>query len=144
MTGVTPQEYMENWLLQINYPEVAVILGTNAQNNTRVYFLQKRFLLSQEYFPDIDTPSPFGYEWLIYLKCRAGGIYPNDHSGGQVREFTYFLNYEMGQIDLDRHYTWVKCNNDFRGYYVTDYSAQQFLIFDELLFKNQSVLLLFY
>ena len=62
MTGVTPQDYMENWLLQINYPQVSIKLSSNPQGNTRVSFSQSRFLLSQEIKPEIDPPSPFGYE----------------------------------------------------------------------------------
>lgn len=62
MTGVTPQDYMENWLLQINYPQVSIVLSNNPQGNTRVSFSQSRFLLSQEIKPEIDPPSPFGYE----------------------------------------------------------------------------------
>lgn len=79
------------------------------------------------------------YQWLIYLKCRAGGIAPTSHLSGDVREFTYFLSEQTGQIDLDRPYSWVKCNNDFKGYYVTDYSLDQFSIFTSVIVNNQSV-----
>ena len=47
MSSVTPQEYMENWLLQINYPEVAVLMEVNS-GVTRIKFIQNRFLLSPE------------------------------------------------------------------------------------------------
>lgn len=83
------------------------------------------------------------FKWQIYLRCRAGGIYPNDHLSGNIREFTYFLRVESGYIDLDRHYTWVKCNNDFRGYYVLDYSAQLFAVFDEILSRNKEVMFIY-
>ena len=67
MTGVTAQQYMETWIKQTNYPEVAVIMGTNPEtSNTRVFFYQKRFLLSQEVIPDIDFPSPFGLEIFYF------------------------------------------------------------------------------
>lgn len=57
MSSISPQEYMENWLLQINYPEVSVILD-NKSDKSRVKFRQARFLLSQEGF-DLDQVSPF-------------------------------------------------------------------------------------
>ncbi len=62
-TGVTAQQYMENWLLQINYPQVDIILRNN-QDPTRsiVDFTQTRFSLSI-YDEDLFEPvvSPFGY-----------------------------------------------------------------------------------
>lgn len=61
MTGTTPEQFMATWIKQTNYPEVAVVLATNAQSNSRVYFVQKRFLMSQDVLPDIDFPSPFGF-----------------------------------------------------------------------------------
>ena len=67
MANVTAQQYMETWIKQTNYPEVAVLMGTNTQTNvTRVRFYQKRFLLSQEVLPDIDVPSPFG---CVHFTC---------------------------------------------------------------------------
>lgn len=54
MNGVTPQEYMENWLLEINYPEVAVIMEEDS-GRTRIKFRQARFLLSPE---GLDGESP--------------------------------------------------------------------------------------
>ena len=163
MTGTTPTEFMSHWIKQTNYPEVAVVLATNTQGNSRVYFLQKRFLMSPEVLPDIDFPSPykliifsiflqfyskmnrinlifFSFRWQVYLKCRAGGTGPNQHMTGNIHEFTFFLSLETGQIDLDRRYSWVKCNNDFRGYYVVDYSAQLLAAFDEVLSSSKDVI----
>ena len=60
-TGVTAQQYMENWLLQINYPQVDIVLN-NAHSETLVEFKQNRFLLTvmdEQFFPPII--SPFGY-----------------------------------------------------------------------------------
>ena len=60
MDGVTAKEYIETWIKQTNYPKVTISLGTNEKNNSKVFFNQKRFLISQETLPDIDFPSPFG------------------------------------------------------------------------------------
>lgn len=81
----------------------------------------------------------FSFKWQVYLKCRAGGIGPSQHLAGDIREFNFFLRFESGQIDLDRRYSWIKCNNEFRGYYVMDYSAQLLLAFDEILSTNKDV-----
>lgn len=62
MSGVTPQEYMENWLLQINYPEVAVLMELE-NSVTRIKFRQSRFLLSPEGIDGADQVSPFKYKF---------------------------------------------------------------------------------
>lgn len=41
----TSQEYIENWLLQINYPEIDVKIE-NSVSDTKVTFVQDRYLLS--------------------------------------------------------------------------------------------------
>ena len=61
--GVTAKQYMDNWLLQINYPEVSVQLDS-VNSRTRVIFKQNRFLLSEEGIEGIDITSP--YEYLLF------------------------------------------------------------------------------
>jgi hypothetical protein len=56
--GVTAQQYMENWLNQINYPHVDIILK-NDQSVSVVDFYQERFSLSvfdENFFPPIVSP----------------------------------------------------------------------------------------
>lgn len=62
--GVTAEDYIKTWLLQINYPEVDISLD-NQGSETIVKFVQDRFLLSvyDESFID-STPSPFKYKLL--------------------------------------------------------------------------------
>jgi hypothetical protein len=60
--GVTAKQYMENWLLQINYPVVNVILDNDKDPIVSVVdFIQERFSLSV-YNEDLFIPieSPFG------------------------------------------------------------------------------------
>lgn len=155
MSSTTPADFMATWIRQTNYPGVNVVLGSNpAGTVSRVSFVQKRFLMTQDVIPGIDFPSPFGfvimletlenldniclffflrYRWQIYLKCRAGGTLPDQHTTGEIREFNFFLHDESGFIDLDRRYTWVKCNNDFRGYYILDYSEELFAALNQVL-----------
>jgi hypothetical protein len=60
--GVTAKQYMESWLLQINYPVVDVILNNDKDPSLSVVdFFQDRFSLSV-YNEDLFIPieSPFG------------------------------------------------------------------------------------
>lgn len=76
--------------------------------------------------------------WKIHLQCKAGGTYnaagtTTQHIIGDVVEFEYFLTSNEGFIDLSRRFTWVKCNRDFKGYYVTEYLDSNYEIFAFLL-----------
>ena len=56
--GVSAQQYMENWLFQINYPQIDISLN-NSQAQTVVNFIQERFSLSnydEDFFPPIVSP----------------------------------------------------------------------------------------
>jgi aminopeptidase N len=57
--NVTAKAYMDTWLLQINYPEVAVILDNNG-TNTELTFKQERYtvtVIDEEYlFVPIESP----------------------------------------------------------------------------------------
>ena len=44
--GVTTKQYMDTWLLQINYPEVAVILN-NTATQSQVEFVQERYSVTE-------------------------------------------------------------------------------------------------
>lgn len=66
MTNTTATEYMAHWIKQTNYPQIGVIVGTNSQGNSRIFFIQKRFLMSPQILPDIDFPSPFKLAFLGY------------------------------------------------------------------------------
>lgn len=58
------------------------------------------------------------------------------HITGSVKEFNFFLKDTDGSVDLDRKYTWVKCNKDFKGYYVTDYSNDNFQALEQVLIQK--------
>ena len=65
--NVTAQQYMENWLLQINYPKVSIEL-TSANSKTTVSFKQSRFSLNDaNVSPDDGIASPFGYIEFISI-----------------------------------------------------------------------------
>ena len=76
--------------------------------------------------------------WKIHLQCKAGGTFnaagtSTQHIAGQLVEFEYFLTSTEGSIDLSRRFTWVKCNKEFKGYYVTEYLDSNYEIFQFLL-----------
>ncbi len=58
--NVTAQQYMENWLNQINYPQVDIVLDNKQDPSaSTVEFRQQRFLLSiydENFFPPIVSP----------------------------------------------------------------------------------------
>ena len=43
---VTTKQYMDTWLLQINYPEVAVVLN-NTGAGSQVEFIQERYSVTE-------------------------------------------------------------------------------------------------
>lgn len=56
MGSVTAKQYMDNWLMQINYPNIKIELEDIDSSKNRVKFSQERFL-----FPDSTAgSSPFG------------------------------------------------------------------------------------
>ena len=117
MGSTTAKQYMENWLLQINYPYVEVQLEDIGGGQRRVRLTQNRFIQPKD---DLSVPSPFGYNWLIYMKCSVGG------ADSSVDSFDYFLSIKTGSITLNKPYTWIMCNKDFSGYYLTLYSTNMF------------------
>jgi hypothetical protein len=72
------------------------------------------------------------YQWPIYLRCKAGGT-ASSPTGGLVVPFDYLLNNKMGTAQLNGVFNWVKCNNDFKSYYITEYTNSQFETFEQVL-----------
>lgn len=57
--GVSSKDYLERWVLQKNYPEVAVLLD-QVNGASRVRFVQDRFLLTEiNEIDELDDTSPF-------------------------------------------------------------------------------------
>ena len=91
----------------------------------------------------------YDYKWKIYLQCQVGGTYNatdlNDddfestqHTNGNYYNFDFFLTSQKGSIRLpsNRQYSWIKCNRNFNGYYLTSYSDYNFKVLGHLL-KDQ-------
>jgi hypothetical protein len=66
--GATVKGYMENWLKQINYPEVDVVLDNKAnQRGSVIIFTQDRFLLTQLDENKLAGPISSPYKYLLFL-----------------------------------------------------------------------------
>jgi hypothetical protein len=66
------------------------------------------------------------YLWEIYLKCRVGGVFNGGDDLSQIDNFTYYLNTKSGFVVLEKKYTWIKCNTDFKGFYVSNYDVANY------------------
>lgn len=78
----------------------------------------------------------------MFLECQAGGEFNGDqanHLQGTIKNFKFFLKADRDFVDLDRVYTWVKCNKDFNGFYITDYRNELFDSFETILLNNKDV-----
>jgi hypothetical protein len=78
------------------------------------------------------------YLWAIYLRCKAGGT-ANSPTGGQVVPFDYLLTTKSGSAQLNGQFNWVKCNNDFKGFYMTNYTDSQFQTFEQVILASRDV-----
>lgn len=123
---------MGYWLKQMNYPIVKINIE-RSNGKTKINFQQNRFLLAEDTNPNPIYVSPYGYTWQIYLKCTAGGTYNSDssiesqHIQGDEFNFNFFLDKAQDSIELNkREFTWVKCNNDFTSFLMTEYSDDIF------------------
>lgn len=62
-----------------------------------------------------------------------------NHIQGATKSFKFFLKNDRDFVDLDRVYTWVKCNKDFNGFYMTDYRNELFDAFETILLYNKDI-----
>ncbi|CAF0971628.1 unnamed protein product [Brachionus calyciflorus] len=121
--NIATKSFIEKWLYQKNFPEIKVKLNyTQAQPS--VNFEQKVFLFDQQ-----KEGKQNNDEWIVYLKCKVGG---------DTREFKYFLDKKQGIFELDRNFSWIKCNSDFRGYYLVNYEERNLDILNQILAYNYS------
>lgn len=80
--------------------------------------------------------------WIIYLKCLVGGEFIKgspQYTATNVQQIVYLLKEQEGYIKLAKEYTWIKCNSDFHGYYLTNYDNKNFEALNNLLRNDYSV-----
>ncbi|CAF1112484.1 unnamed protein product [Adineta ricciae] len=117
-TNISGEEFMKNWLEEANFPILNVHLRAN-DSGTYVTFNQSRFIISNA----LDSSNlTSDYRWKINIQCVLGG----NSSDVVIANGTinFLLETEEENIYLpEQFYTWIKCNRDFQGFYVTNYSS---------------------
>ncbi len=70
------------------------------------------------------------FKQQIWISLVAADVLwkTNDIKWGECHECTGLnkIIYFKGKYDIDKPLTWIKCNKDFKGFYVTDYSSEIF------------------
>jgi hypothetical protein len=61
----------------------------------------------------------------------------SQHVAGSIEEFDFYLGKTSDSIELNRSISWIKCNKDFKGYYLTDYSDYNFKALEFVMNRNQ-------
>ncbi|CAF3616264.1 unnamed protein product [Adineta steineri] len=119
--NISGEEYMKNWLQEPNFPILNVNLKAD-DNGTYVTFNQSRFIISNA----LDSSNlTSNYRWKINLRCVLGGnSLENDtiKIGHDTIDFMFETEKETRFLS-EKYFTWIKCNRDYHGFYVTQYSS---------------------
>ncbi|UJR37822.1 hypothetical protein I4U23_030512 [Adineta vaga] len=106
--NISGEEFMKNWLEESNFPILNVHLHVN-DSGTYVTFNQSRFIISNA----LDSSNlTSDYRWKINIQC----ILDDNNTIEFILETEEQIQYLPG-----RYHTWIKCNRDFQGFYVTNY-----------------------
>ena len=68
----------------------------------------------------------------------------SQHLAGTIEEFNFYLGNTSASLELNRSFSWIKCNKDFRGYFLTDYSEYNFQALEHVFTRNQTVNLIIF
>ncbi|CAF3811776.1 unnamed protein product [Rotaria sp. Silwood1] len=120
LTNTNGTEFMKTWLNEMNYPLLNVDL--NVENGqTKLVFTQSRFIISNA-LNSLNLNQ--NYRWKINIKCVLGGNYPNSDTTDIGNDTIDFIleNEREERVLSGKSYSWIKCNQDFQGFYVTKYS----------------------
>ena len=115
-TNISGEEFMKNWLEELNYPILTVDLQADT-NGTLITFNQSRFILSNALDASNLTKD---YRWKINIQCVLGGDDLNSEIDNDTIDFI-LQTAEESQFLPGKFFTWIKCNRDFQGFYVTRY-----------------------
>ncbi|CAF1380877.1 unnamed protein product, partial [Didymodactylos carnosus] len=118
--SLTGKDLMNNWLDELNYPLLNVHMTVN-DNGTILNFTQSRFLISDA----LDSSNlNQSYRWILYIECVLGGNPINGIHTSNIESLPsfYFSTQQEIQTLNNKYFTWIKCNRNFTGFYVTSYS----------------------
>ena len=107
------EDFMRNWLEEQNFPLLKVNLSIE-DNGTQIIFTQSRFIIS-----DVLNTSSLNetYLWKIFTNCELGNEQDPDRFPIELR-----LETEEKTENISGSYSWIKCNRNFQGFFVTDYT----------------------
>ena len=66
------------------------------------------------------------------------------HLMGDTLDFEFYLGSEKGSLSLNGTYSWIKCNRNFRGYYLTTYTEYNFKAVEYVMANSNNVILFFF
>ncbi|CAF1214222.1 unnamed protein product [Didymodactylos carnosus] len=92
---LTGKEFMNNWLEELNFPLLNVHM-TLTSSGTVLNFTQSGNHANQNHTVDIEPLNPF-----------------------------YLDSSQLSVTIKDKYFTWIKCNKNFTGFYVTSYNYTQ-------------------
>jgi hypothetical protein len=70
--------------------------------------------------------------WPTYIRCKAGGD-GTGPTGGTIQPFDFLMGTKTGTTQITGVFDWVKCNLDFKAYYMSNYDSSQFESFEAVL-----------
>ncbi|XP_077505245.1 uncharacterized protein LOC144115007 [Amblyomma americanum] len=122
---------MNTWTRQMGYPCVSV--RRLHSNGSQYEIVQQRFLLNPDDAANLTNDSPFRYTWEI----------PFSYKTSEENEGLHWLRTKKAEVinlPTSDGNTWVKFNNEFKGYYLVKYDENELKTFSQLLLENQTVL----
>ncbi|XP_060840148.1 glutamyl aminopeptidase-like [Rhopalosiphum padi] len=119
---VEVKKVMDTWTRQAGFPVVSAI-----RNGTKLTLKQQRFLSN----PNVDSStnsSLYNYKWEIPITYFTS-------NNNTVHKF--WLNKDVDSITIDiPDAEWIKLNHRQVGYYIINYSENDWYLFNKLLGKN--------
>ena len=124
-------DFFDRWLYQSNFPKISAQF---LPNNNIFQLEQNRFLSAHMYDIDLypSSTNPFNYIWYIPITCR----FSNDSTKFQFTQ-TFYLDQPIMNISFGRfYYKYFYCNIDFSGYYIIDYTNDNWQELSDALDNN--------
>lgn len=134
-------DFFDRWLLQSNFPTIFVRFVRNPSDNTYTFQLQQnRYIVAHQYNNDLYPPesNPFGYVWYVPITCSFG-----NSSDRFTFTRTFYLEQQTTNVPFgSAFYNYFYCNTDFAGYYIMDYTVENWQYLSEALDNNANTQLM--
>lgn len=112
-------DFFDRWLYQSNFPKISASFIIDG-SDVIFHLEQKRFRSLETYDYDLypSNTNPFNYIWYIPINCR----FSNNYNQFEMN-LTFYLDQQQMNISFGTElYLYFYCNADFAGYYIMDYS----------------------